>query len=195
MFKNLLTAFLVISAALVLMTIGTNSPMLQNLSAVEQKVEAQSASAIPDHILYDQMFRLEINFKTEAEKQRIANKPVSSLVNYFKDEAGLTEEEGKILEQVSRKYLQEVAPVDTEARKIISQIREEFKYGEVPVGQQVPPPPDELSTLQAKRNEIVLLYRENLKNALGDEGYRKINQFATQKFPLNFRAVETQTQK
>lgn len=143
---------------------------------------------IPDHVLYDSLFRLEVSFRRKALEQELTGQPVTSLKTYFKDRANLTDEENEILRQTAIDFIQEIRPIDTQARQITANIREQFLYGEVPRGSEVSQPPAGLVDLQNQRNQIVLQKRDKLSDSLGKKAFEKLDAFMHKEFTSNFQA-------
>lgn len=145
-------------------------------------------SAIPSHVLYDSLFRMDISFRRKALEQELTGQPVTSLKSYFKDEVALTDAEDKILEQTAIDFLKEVEPIDKRAKEILAQYRELYVDGVVPDGQQIPAPPAELGTLQQQRNTAALNNREKLRNGLGESRFTVFDGFVQQEFSTNFQS-------
>ncbi len=181
--------FLAIAFIAIGMVIGNQSQLTRGLFNFEPEVNAQTFSQIPSHILYDQLFRLVINFRKKAEEQRLTGESVTSLKDYFKDEAKLTDSQNQKLEQLAIEYLQEVEPIDRQARQIIDQLRRQFQDGWVNEGQQVPPPPIELAALQEQRNALAVSYQEKLQELFGKDDFESFDNFVRQNFAQNFQAI------
>lgn len=146
-----------------------------------------AVSAVPDHVLYDSLFRMDVSFRRKALEQQLLGQPVTSLQSYFKNNAKLTDEENEILRQIAIEFIEEIEPIDTRARQVTSDIREQHPYGEVPAGSEVAPPPAELGDLQNMRNEIVLQKRDKLSDRLGKDAFEKLDKFMHNEFAENFQ--------
>lgn len=147
-----------------------------------------AVETIPDYVLYDSLFRMDVSFRRKALEQELTGQPVTSLKTYFKNSANLTDEESEILRQTAIDFIQEIQPIDTQARQITANIREQYLYGEVPAGGEVSHPPSELADLQNQRNEIVLRNRDKLSDSLGKDAFEKLDAFMHNDFATNFRA-------
>lgn len=159
-------------------------------SLFSSKANAQASSQIPSHILYDQVFRLTISFRRKAEIQQLTGETVTSLPNYFKEEAQLTEQENEILQQVALEFLQEMQPVDDRAVVLIAEAWEAFPDGVVPEGQNVSQPP-ELFGLQEQRNALALRYRDRLNDLFGSKRFGKFDVFVQGDFASKFQSIQT----
>lgn len=144
-------------------------------------------SAIPDHVLYESLFRMDISFRRKALEQELTGQTVTSLKHYFKDEANLTDVEDKILEQTAINFITEVEPIDAQARQMVATFREQFPDGEIAAGQQVPPPPLELANLQTQRNAVALRNRDKLSSLLGVT-FAQFDSFVQLNFAGNFQS-------
>lgn len=149
---------------------------------------ANVLSTVPDHVLYDSLFRMDVSFRRKALEQQLTGQPVTSLQSYFKNSANLTDQENEVLKLTAIEFLEEIEPIDTRARQITAEIREQYLYGEVPAGGEVAPPPAELGDLQNRRNEIVLKKREELSELLGKDAFEKLDKFMHKEFAENFQA-------
>lgn len=146
-----------------------------------------AAEPLPDYVLYDSLFRMDLSFRRKALEQELTGQPVTSLKTYFKDRANLTDEENELLRQASIEFIQEIRPLDVRAQQITADIREQFLYGEVPPGQEVVPPPAELIDLQNRRNELVLRSRDKLADSMGKDTFAKFDEFMHKDFSSNFQ--------
>lgn len=164
--KVKIITFLVLVIAVMVTVLTNKSQFWGNFFRLESTVRGQNTSQISSSILYDQLFRLVVKFQAKAEIQKLTGENVTALKDYFKDSAKLSDSQNQILLQTASEYIQAVEPIDAQAREIISQFRQQFQDGWINEGQQAPPPPPELETLQEQRNALALTYRDNLKNLL-----------------------------
>ena len=180
--RNSMTIILVLAIAVTTLAFGSQSQVTRNWFGFEPQANAN----IPDHILYDRLFRMIISFKRKAESQTISGEKAIGLTNYFKNRANLNDEENRILQSVALEYIQELAPIDAQARTIITQTRQTFPNSVVPREQ---PPPAELVNLQEQRNALALRYRDQLQYALGADGFAKFDEFVQRDFASRFQAI------
>jgi len=180
--KNTITIILVLAVTVMTLTFGSQSPLTKELFDFE--ANAESVSQIPNHILYDQVFRLVISFKRKAEIQQLQSERVTTFPGYFKEEARLTEQENKILQQVALEFLQEAQPVDDQAAVSIEQLRQTS-----PDEQQISPPL-QLTDLQQQRNALVLHYRDRLNQLLGSGRFGEFDNFVRGSFASGFQAIQ-----
>jgi len=180
--KNKITIISVLVIALMTLVFSSQSPLADKSFGIEQKVQAQSAYQIPPQILYDQMFRLVISFRKQAEIQQLTGERVTTLTNHFKDEAQLTDRENEILQQAALEFLQQVQPLDDQAIVLIAQVREAN-----PDAQQIAPP-QELTDLQQQRNALALSYRNLLSERLGGAAFGEFDNFMQGSFAAGFQS-------
>jgi hypothetical protein len=188
--KNTITIVLVLAVVVLTLAFGSQSPSVRKWLSFAPQARAQSASQIPSNALYDMMFRTIISFRRKAEIQILKGESAPSLHNYFKAEAGLTDRENEVLQQVAIEFLQEVQPLDDQAIRLIAQYKRAFSEGEIPAGQEVPKPPQELAPLQEQREALVWRYRDRLREMLGEDRFGEFDNFVQGTFAVNFRSIE-----
>lgn len=149
-----------------------------------------SAPKIPDNVLYESIFRLDVTFQRQAEEQELAGEPVTPLINYFKEQFNLTDTEAEQVHRIAREFAEAVGPTDKQASNIIDGIRKRFPNGRVEPGQEVPPPPPELTELQRQRDSIVLDHRDELINSLGSEKFALVDDVVKTNFAKNFASIQ-----
>lgn len=154
-----------------------------------------AAPQIPEYVLYESVFRLDLSFRRKALEQELMGKPVTSLKTYFKNEAGLSDAEDVTLQKISLEYLQEIQPVNDQATQILSSLRTQFPDGEINEGQVAPAPPPELAALQQQRNSIALSNRDKLVQAFGTSRFGAFDSFVKQDFAANFQALGSPRQQ
>lgn len=170
-------------------TVFTGQMQSAKQTVVSATTNSSGITQIPTSVLYDRMFRLIISFRAKAEIQKLKGERVTLMKTYFKDEAKLSDEDNEILENTATEFIKEVRTIDDEAGEIIAQGRDLFPDGEVPNGQQVPPPPKELANLQKKRNDLALKYRDELSQLLGSKAFSNIDDFVHGNFAANFQSI------
>lgn len=189
--KIKIITFLVLVIAVMITVLTNKTQFWGDFFKLESTVSGQNTSQIPSSILYDQLFRLVVKFQAKAEIQKLTGENVTSLKDYFKDSAKLSDSQNQSLLQTASEYTQAVEPIDAQAREIISQFRKQFQDGWINEGQQAPSPPTELETLQEQRNSLALTYRDNLKNLLGEKAFEEFDEFIQDGFAQNFQAIGT----
>lgn len=184
--KLKIVVFLTITTAVILLGFG-GKQLAANLTS--SKVDLYEVPQIPDYVLYESVFRLDLSFRKKALEQKLSGQAPTALEFYFKDEAGLTVAEDEELRKTAIAYLEAIQPIDAQAVQILAQIREQFPDGQVPEGQSVPPPPAELANLQSQRNAVALEYRNRLENAIGSGKFKSFDGYVKNRFAANFDAV------
>lgn len=140
----------------------------------------QTNPGIPEHVLFDMVFRLDNEFRAKAMAQETAGEIPTAFKYYFKDEAGLTDEENLILKQVAVEFLEEVQPIDAQAQIVIEG------------GGKVAAVAPTLSDLQEQRNAVVLSNRDKLANRLGGTAFGRFNQYVQEDFALQLNSYQVQ---
>ena len=148
-----------------------------------------STPLVPDHVLWESVFRLDLSFRRKALEQELSGKTATDLKTYFKDEIGLKPEEDTILRETAIEYLVALQPIDAQAIQLLATLRESFPDGHVQDGQEVPPPPQALFDLQGERNALALTYRDRLADRLGSKAFEQFDNFVKGKFAENFQSI------
>lgn len=157
-----------------------------------QKGVNKQQNEIPEYILYEKVFRLVIEFDSLAESQEENGEPITPFHAYFKDEAKLTAQNDQFLLQAAKQYYQEIQLVDAQAEAVIEQLRQQYPVGSLPEGELIKPS-QELLQLQEQRNKVALLYRDKLKDLLGEANFNEFDGFVKGKFALGIKVIPIST--
>lgn len=136
----------------------------------------QPANA-PEYVIYRQFFRHLMALKVRAGELERQGRNGQKLRTHYQDLARLTDEQARLLDRVAADCDREVALQDAQAQIIITAFRARFPGDRVPPGQQLPPPPPELRRMQQQRNNIIMRARYRLRVALGEQGFRQLDDF------------------
>ena len=186
--KEILTVVIVLTIAIG--AIAFSGQMQSAKQSITTTTTTSNGSPqIPTAVLYDQMFRLIINFRRKATIQKLKGERITQMKTYFKEEAQLNDQENEILEQVATEFIVAAQPIDDRAGELIAQGRRAFPDNIVPKRQIVPPPPEELATLQQQRNNLALQYRNRLSELLGSDKFKVLDSFVQGSFESNFQTV------
>ncbi|HSK70159.1 MAG TPA: hypothetical protein VK892_00580 [Pyrinomonadaceae bacterium] len=156
------------------------------LSFVSDFFTQEKQANIPDHVLYDKLFRMVVSLKKKAESEETSAEERIGLTNFFRNRANLTPEENQILQNISLEHIQQVTPIDAQAKIIIAQARAANPNGVVHRNQ---PPPVELVNLQKRRDEMALRHRNRLKESLGADGFAKFDKYIREDFASRIQAI------
>lgn len=91
--------------------------------------------------------------------------------------------------------MEAIAPIDQQAKDIITQVRRNFPTGKVSSPEDLPAPPKELESLQQQKDSVVLQFRAELQNRLGNEKFDQFDQFARQKVTPQITGLAKQEAK
>ncbi len=141
---------------------------------------------IPDEVLYDKLFRIVLSLKKQSESSKTHDQRSMGPANYFKERANLTDQENQLLQDTAIEFLQEVSSLDAQARSIVHNARQNSVNSVVSRDQS---PPAELVALQKQKDELVLHYRDHLKESLDGDGFGKIDKFIHGGFASHFRVM------
>jgi hypothetical protein len=162
----------------------------QSLSNTNQE---QSNTEIPVHIVYGILFRELLAIKKEASAREAKGESAENLRQYPQRHLQLDSQQAQTIQTIAEQYTQEVAPVDKEARRIIGSARARFPHGEMPAGATPPAPPDSLKPLEAKRTELLLKTREQVRAALGETTFQRFDDFVRQDIAKQMQTVTLAT--
>lgn len=142
-------------------------------------------SSAPEHIIYRQFFRHLMALRERADEVEAQGRSGKALRSHYKDKVGLDDRQSRLLEEIAADCDREVAVLDARAKQIIEDAHARLPGGVVPAGQRVPPPPPELKQMQRERESIIMRARHKLRTALGEEGFRQVDDFLKLNFAPN----------
>ncbi len=114
-------------------------------SGQDEGTQPKISKAVPEHIVYGQMFNLLVALDNAADYQH---------------QAGLSDEQAAALKEIAIDCQREVEQQDAKARKIINAFRDKLAKIKPKPGASLPPPPVELAAMQEERNAIILRARD-----------------------------------
>lgn len=153
---------------------------------------AQSQAAeVPKHIIYGILFRERAKLNQKAHEKEVKGEDGSPLRKYHKDKLKLDDAQSAVLDNIADETNRKVALVDKKALKIIEAERSRHPGGKLKDGELPPPPPLELKTLQQERDALVLQRREQLRQALGDTEFQRVDEFLQQDITSKMQPVLT----
>lgn len=158
-------------------------PAQQNAAPVQQD------GAIPQHIVYDELFYEVAFFKGEAEKLDREGKDSSGLKSIYKKEAKLDERQNALLFEIASNCERDVEALDRRAKQIITAFRARVAAMHIEPGETPPPAPEELKTIQEERNAAILRARDQLHESFGDEGFARFTQFVNRSIKPRIKTV------
>jgi hypothetical protein len=149
---------------------------LLSLSVTAAAQPTRSPSTIPDHVIYWELFHRVAVYAHKADAAQRQGIDRSGLKQLVRRRAGLDEERGQMLEQIALQCEREVVATDAKARALIDGFHAEHPYRLVNKNSPPPSPPSELRTLSQQRIDAILLGRDRLHSALGDEVFAKFDE-------------------
>ncbi|MBK8303522.1 MAG: hypothetical protein WBC19_07510 [Pyrinomonadaceae bacterium] len=158
----------------------TESKSESQKPAVANGFNIQASESVPDEIVYFILFNHLVSLKEQA--QVVAARGES--LDYFKlyeDQAALTNSQSQLLFQTAQDCMDATAQIDQQAKDIIVSARRNFPNGEMQSPEDIPAPPKELKGLQQQKNDVVLQFRDVLRDGLGEVTFNQFNEFARQK--------------
>jgi hypothetical protein len=141
----------------------------------------QNNQNVPDKIVYFILFNHLVGLKNESEKLQSEGKSPIKYLEIYQKQANIDEIQTQYIFQLAQRCLDEVKPIDENAKKLIDEVRAKFPNGQVKSAEDIPPPPTELKELQKKKDETILRFRDELKNFLGETKFAEFEQLTRQK--------------
>jgi hypothetical protein len=123
------------------------------------------------------LFHYLVFLRQKADEIEQQGKGKSVLLTRFQEKAGLTDAQFQILYQVASDCEQEIIKQDQKAMAVIEAMKAHYPDGKLPAGEGPPPIPPELITMQRDRDNIILLARNRLRQALGEQPFTRFNTF------------------
>jgi vacuolar-type H+-ATPase subunit I/STV1 len=138
------------------------------------------AADVPEHVVYGLLFREVEAFKRKAEEREHQDhgQDAASLRAHHKRRAKLNDHQDFVLGQIAANCQREVARLDRRAKAIIDAEKARHPFGRLKPGEALPAPPEELGRLERQRTDAVLKARDQLRAALGEEEFRRFDDFA-----------------
>ena len=154
------------------------------------KTEETPTPKVPEIILWRVIFSFPEKLEKAAEKARQAGQDDSLWTNYFVRQGGLSPEHNQILKENALAYFNEIAPLNEEAKTIVEEWRKKNLpkpiKGDTEEISSRPAPPTGFIELQQQKDEITLRYRDNFKNAIGEQALAKFSEFVNGEFAKGF---------
>lgn len=144
--------------------------------------------SVPAHAVFNEFFYHVSFLKKQAEKEEKAGKDAAALRSFYKRQAKLDDAQQRHLDQTASKLARELERMDEKAQKLIKQFRAEVQAMHIAPGQMPPAPPEELKAMQAERNASVLRSRDELRDALGEEAFGRLDRYVQQNIATRMMA-------
>ena len=167
------------------------SPTPPTNSAAQEAAPAQPpAATIPQHVVYDLLFREIVAFRSKATAEERQGREGGWFRAYHQRRGGLNEQQGEALAGIAVASQRRVAILDRQAKEIIDAARARHPNGRLNEGETLPAPPEELGNLQQQRNTVILRAVEQLRAALGPAQFQRFNEFVQQDIASRVRPLQ-----
>lgn len=136
---------------------------------IKTKATNDSGSEIPEQVVYLFLFREVAAFEAKAAEAERLGENGANYRTVYQRTANLSAEQSEFLRKTATDCAAEVKIKDEAAKKIGERLRGEYQAQlNAGTASSVPPPSPELAELQKQRDEIVLKYRDLLKENFGE---------------------------
>jgi uncharacterized coiled-coil protein SlyX len=145
---------------------------------------------IPLHVVYGQVFRHIRDLNRQADKDESKGQDGKHFRTLYKRMAKLADKEAASLDRVAAEINREMDKLDAEAARLIKKFREKNPKGSAAPDAPRPKPPAELMALSKTRREKLLAAREKLLAELGDEEFRRFEEFLQERIAPEIRQID-----
>ena len=149
-------------------------------TADDHKHSASSPNTPAEHVAYEFLFRRVILFRQRASA---AGQPLAPDFT-LKREAGLSDDQVRMLADIAATCLEEVDALDQRARVVINEFRSRFPGRVVPRNADISPP-RELTVMQQQRDAAFLRGRARLQQVFGEQEFNRFNRFMQERYGTN----------
>jgi hypothetical protein len=112
------------------------------------------------------------------------------LKSYYADRAQLNQGQAQTLDVIAADCEREVALLDARAKIIIDAYRVRLSARKSLNSGTLPPLPPEIESLQHQRDMSILHHREQLRRALGDQGFKQLDDFVKPEHARNSKPAQ-----
>jgi hypothetical protein len=154
------------------------------------ELSGQQTVTPPEQVIYGLLFREVAAFKKEARDREARGQDASFLRKHHKEHLKLNDDEDAALARIAEETDADVRKTDKEARKLIDKERARHPEGKLKEGEALPAPPEALGTLQRQRDARVLKGRDDLRAAVGEEAFKRLDASVRQDITAKMRPVK-----
>jgi len=170
---------------------GHNNLKLTPVAQQNAGAEAQpNKQRIPLHVVYGQVFRHIRDLNRQADKDESKGLDGKHFRTLYKRMAKLEDKEAASLDRVAAEANKEMDKLDAEAAHLIKKFREKNPKGSANPNAPRPKPPAELMALSKTRREKLLAARDKLLAELGDEEFRRFEEFLQERIAPEIRQID-----
>jgi hypothetical protein len=167
---------------------GVQTP--QRGGATVGSADTKPAADVPEHVVYGLLFREVAAFRRKAEQMRDRGQDASALRDFHKQRAKLNDREAQALDQAADDCVRALAPLDNKAKALIQADRAHHPGGLLQPGEALPLPPAKLKDLEQQRRKVILGARDQLRAAMGETEFQRLDQFARQDIADRIKPVQ-----
>lgn len=154
-----------------------------------KNIPSPNSKEVPEYVVYSFMFSKVDVLNERAAQLRSLGRIKEDPALPLQREANLTKEQAQSISEIASACRREIKLQDEKAETVVKAFRAQFPNGIIPKGVVPPAPPPELRAMWEERNAIVLRARDQLRAALGEETFSRLDNFAKFHFGTNTRPV------
>lgn len=163
------------------------------------QIDAKAYTRAPErHVVYDMLFKQVMDMNQKAATERASGQSVATFQTMrqsFKRYLNLTDAQDMILDNIAADCAREADLIDQQAKEIISSFWAKYPPGTVFTEENRPKAPKELEELQDKHDDVVLKYRDQLRQQLGDTGFENFESALYRNFGSKITTVPVAPRK
>jgi hypothetical protein len=149
-----------------------------------------NGEGIPEHVTYDVLFRQMEALKRKADDLDRRGGGGDALRKFVHREAKLSDEQAQKLDRIQGDYMRTVARMDARAKQIIGEARALRPHGQLQEGEALPEPPQELKTLQERRNNLTLQARALVREDFGEQEFQRFGEYVKEHIARKLKPVQ-----
>ncbi len=154
-----------------------------------------SDETVPEQVLWRIVFGFPAKFEKNAEEAKQKGESDSLWTNFFTGQAKLSETDAELFKEIAEQHEQEIQILDEKMQNLMEEVRQMRKQilqkeisqrsGLIESQQQKK---KELVETQKQKDEITLRYRDNFKNAVGEQSFSAFEKWLKEEFAKGFAA-------
>ncbi len=142
-------------------------PFWPPLSAQQSPTATLTPQPLARDVMYRILFRQIAAFQTQASQLAAQFKPNAFVANYRQNALQLSSLQATQLINIAVPCVQQMKVIDQQAASIIDAVKKQYKGMPKGPNSMVPPPPAQLSVLEAQRTALILAAADTLASEYG----------------------------
>ena len=169
-------------------------PVPRELREMPQRIpdDVTYSNDIPDHIVYQQMFK-QLILMSQTDGKLGVNCYGKPLAPIFKEKANLSSKQYKNLIKIAAETNSQLEELAQKAIPIIREFRARTPNGRLAPGEMPPAPPAELEALNKQKIELIQGAVEKIKSSFGEKDFVNFSDFVDKNFRFGITKATIKT--